>query len=400
MAAGKTAVTIMDDKTTPTCDWLAFTLAFDASARLIQHLRQASPDAAQSGALITQFRRGQSTALADALEDQLKGATLDSLLCDSLEQRIDQALEWEQADKNHHLLALDNPLYPSALLDTADAPPLLYAKGDLDALNVAALAVVGSRKASRQSIDLTHSLSARMAERGVAIVSGLARGIDAAAHEGALSVAGRTIAVAATEPESVYPRQHRQMAQRIVDKGGLILTEYPLGAKTLRWYFPRRNRIISGLSLGVLVVEAGLPSGTLTTATHAINQGREVMAVPGSVYNLQARGCHYLIKQGATLVESEQDILDALAWPLLRELTDNPGQNPSESGMTDASANTNGADVTLVNRILTALAVEPASSNELLDLTGCSTAHLDAILGIMEIEGRIKACSGGRYTRC
>lgn len=390
----------MDDLTTPTANWLAFTLAFDNSAGLLHHIRQGIPAPEHTSTLIAQCRQGQPAALAAALEDQLNGVSLDCLLSDSLHARINQALEWQQASPCHHLIGIDHCLYPDLLRDTDHAPPLLYAKGNLDALDAAALAVVGSRKASRQSIDLTHKLSASMAERGVAIVSGLARGIDAAAHEGALSVSGRTIAVAATEPESVYPRQHERLARRIIDQDGLILTEYPLGAKTLRWYFPRRNRIISGLSLGVLVVEAGLPSGTLTTATHAINQGREVMAVPGSVYNLQARGCHHLIKQGASLVESEQDILDALAWPLLKEFTGKSSEISDTIHDPESSPDDTDVNVTLVNRLLTALAVEPASSDELVELTGMNTALLGTTLGLLEIEGKIKACSGGRYTRC
>ncbi|MFK7859650.1 MAG: DNA-processing protein DprA [Granulosicoccus sp.] len=391
----------MDDSEAPLLPaWLAFTLAFDASARLVQYLRQANPDPAATGRLIRQYQQGDTLPLCIAMRGKLDTAQLYSLTAPPIEQRINAALEWQDASPDHHLIGLDDPGYPALLLDTVDAPPLLYAKGDLKSLQCSALAIVGSRKASRQSIDLTRKLASGMAERNVAIVSGLARGIDAAAHEGALSVGGRTIAVAATEPESVYPKCHTGLAQRIIDHGGLILTEYPLAAPTLRWYFPRRNRIISGISLGVLVAEAGLPSGTLTTATHAINQGREVMAIPGSVMNPQARGCHALIKQGATLVENEQDILDALAWPLLRKIESEEASKPRErTYQGDTKADTWSA-IQPESRVLKALAVAPSTIDDLMTQIDCSVAELTTLLGLLEIDGKIRAGAGGRYTRC
>lgn len=390
----------MDDlRPTPLTAWLAFTLGFDASARLVQHLRSEHLTPIAVGRLIERYMAGDTEPLCEALQQQLDASQLSILSTADTQRRIRTALDWEQSHVNNHLIGLDHPRYPTLLLDTVDAPALLYMKGDLSALDKPALAIVGSRKASRQSIDLTRKLASDMAKRDVAIVSGLARGIDAAAHEGALSVGGLTIAVAATEPESVYPKCHKALAQRIVDQGGLIMTEYPLEAPTLRWYFPRRNRIISGMSLGVLVAEAGLPSGTLTTATHAVNQGREVMAIPGSVQNPQAKGCHALIKQGATLVESEQDILDALAWPLLRELeacdtkavkVDNTQKD------TKVSSSLSGPE----GLILQALAVAPSTIDELMTHTDCGVSELSTLLGLMEIEGKIKASAGGRYTRC
>ena len=394
----------MDDKTTRTSAWLTFSLAFDASARHCQHLRQADRSPEQIGKLIDNYLTGSGLALCEALQGELTADQLKQLLSPSLEQRIEQALAWQDKNDCHHLIGFDHPLYPALLRDTIDAPPLLYAKGDLAALSCPAVAIVGSRKASRTAIDHTHELAAGIASRGVAIVSGLAYGIDSAAHQGALAVAGRTIAVAATEPESVYPRRHAGLARRIVDNGGLILTEYPLGATTLRWYFPRRNRIISGLSLGVLVAEAGLPSGTLTTATHAINQGREVMAVPGSVNNPMARGCHALIKEGAALVESEQDVLDALASPLVRQLEmygadeqlhrkkgrRTPQVSPEDTVSADA----------MESRIIRALSATPCTIDDLMTQFEGSTSELSALLGRLEIDGKIVTDAGGRYTRC
>ena len=464
----------MDDKTTGTLPWLAFTLAFENSARLTNHLRQSASAPYELGLLVKQYIEGERSALEAGLDGLLTRQRLSAITCDDVCRKVDEALEWEQAHADHHLIALDHSAYPALLLDTADAPPLLYAKGHLDALSLPTLAIVGSRKASRQGIDLTYSLARRIAARGVSIVSGLAKGIDAAAHRGALAAKGRTIAIAATDAISVYPRQHKELASNIVSQGGLIVTEYPLGSKTLRWHFPKRNRIISGISLGVLVAEAGLPSGTLTTATHAINQGREVMAIPGSVHNTQARGCHELIKQGATLVDCEQDILDALAWPLMRKLTDRshaspehsnsakkiilerkeqkmgsqaslelfPDNNLIESSVENTSAQTpmdilevtsqgtskdtssqvkhslgnkmlsetsdkarlnppnDPAHSRLEHHILAALSVEPATIDNLMAISGCTISQLTTTLGLLEIEGKIMANSGGRYSRC
>ena len=426
----------MDDELLrKTSAWLSFSIAFDASARHCQHLRQENRSPGQIGQLISNYLTGagassatnsgngsetmskteSETGLCEALRGELSANQLRKLRHPALQQRVEQALSWQQASDHHHLIGFDHPLYPALLRDSVDAPPLLYAKGDLAALRCPALAIVGSRKASRAAIDITHTLAAGMAERGVVIVSGLARGIDAAAHEGALAVAGRTIAVAATEPESVYPKRHAALAERIIDNGGLIITEYPLGSVTLRWFFPKRNRIISGLSLGVLVTEAGLPSGTLTTATHAMNQGREVMAIPGSINNPLTRGCHALIKQGAALVESEQDVLDALAWPLARQL-----EMDMELGEQEKSTQAKGKqkkakqDVeqdkdeqkdeaayedAMESRILSALRATPATLDDLMAQFDGSVIQLSALLGRLEIDGKIIAGAGGRYTR-
>lgn len=386
---------------TPTSAWLTFSQAFDASARHCQHIRQAQPDASGIGTLISDYLTGQHTGLTEALHSKLDELQLAELESDRVTRKVSEATQWAAANANHHLIGLDHPAYPVQLQETVNAPVLLYAKGDLAALAQPALAIVGSRKASKFSIDLTFQLAAAMAARGVTIVSGLARGIDAAAHEGALSVGGRTIAVAATSPEIVYPRQHKALEQRIISNGGLVVTEYPLGSKTLRWHFPRRNRIISGLSLGVLVAEAALPSGTLTTANHAIEQGREVMAIPGNVVNTQFRGCHFLIKQGATLVENEHDILDALAWPLLRSIENQEPllQNSQPQKNLDLSfeADSTPTNDTIESQILRVLREAPASIDELMTHTQISIAELGSYLGILEIDGKIIASGNGRY---
>ncbi len=384
-----------------TSAWLTFALAFDASARHCQHIRQTQPNASGIGKLITDYLAGHPKTLIEALRGKLDESQLAELVSDRVRQKVDAASQWAAADPSHHLIGLDHPAYPVQLQETVNAPVLLYAKGDLHALTQPALAIVGSRKASKLSIDHTYQLAANMAARGVTIVSGLARGIDAAAHEGALSVGGHTIAVAATAPELVYPRQHQALEQRIISNGGLVITEYPLGSKTLRWYFPRRNRIISGLSLGVLVAEAALPSGTLTTANHAIEQGREVMAIPGNVINAQFRGCHSLIKQGATLVEDEHDILDALAWPLLRSIRDQELTSPADEVQTTLdltlSAENTPTGNSIETQILNALREAPATIDELMTHSQLTIAELGTYLGMLEIDGKIIASGNGRY---
>lgn len=395
MAAGNNRGHIMDDSNSSLPAWLAFSLTFDTAAGHCQTLLRSHHDPAGIAALITQFREDRSDDVIAAFRDVLDAGQLQRLRDPHLLQKIQQALDWEKSDPLHHLIGLDHPRYPALLSTTDDAPPLLYAKGDLTALERPALAIVGSRKASRHAIDLTHTLARQVAARDVVIVSGLARGIDAAAHEGALAAGGRTIAVAATEPDSIYPKHHALLAKRIMQNGGLIMTEYPLGSPTLRWHFPKRNRIISGMSLGVLVAEAALPSGTLTTAAHALEQGREVMAIPGLVGNPMVRGCHALIRNGAVLVESEQDILDTLSSPLLRELVS------GDSAISQGTLALEEPSLTeFEKRILAALAAAPATLDDLMTQADCSISQLSSRLGMMEIEGKIKACAGGRYSRC
>lgn len=409
----------MDESRPPVSSWLAFTLAFEANARHVTYLRdnQLTPDAIAE--LICQHLQlsaadAAKSALAEALRLKLPATDLYRLRSPEVARKVDEALRWEQRDANHYLLSIDDPLYPALLRDTVDAPPLLYAKGHLSALRRPALAIVGSRKASHQAISHTRHMAQELVTRGFAIVSGLALGIDAAAHEGALAARGVTIAVAATEPESVYPRRHRALAGRIIESGGLVLTEYPLGVPTLKWYFPRRNRIISGLCSGVLVTEAALPSGTLTTATHAMNQGREVLAVPGSINNSQARGCHALIKQGAALIESPSDVMDALGYSVCSRLEEFAVNQPKKQSNPSIDSHIKGKTAqapldlemadTLCHSILEQLSVQPATVDDLLQYvssqSGSSVAELNAAIGILEINGQIKASAGGQYSLC
>lgn len=328
-------------------------------------------------------------------------------------KKCDRALNWLESSPEHHLLGLDHPAYPTLLQNTDYAPPLLYARGSLSALTYPLLAVVGSRKASHSALAHTRLMCTELASRGLGIVSGLAIGVDAAAHQGAMAasgpVCGPTLAIAATPPDRVYPKRHDSLATQIVDAQGLIITEYPHGTLTHPWHFPQRNRIISGMSLGVLVTEAALPSGTLTTASHAMNQAREVMAVPGSIHNLQARGCHELIKQGAGLVESANDVIDALGGPLQRALstlyerleTTLPSSALSHDVPMQRELALSQQGLSAPERALLAiLATQSATTDELMTHCALGVSQLAAHLGLLEARGLIRTSAGGRYVLC
>ena len=211
-----------------------------------------------------------------------------------------------------HLLTPADAGYPQLLREISRPPAQLFVRGNVAALALPQLAIVGSRSATPGGTETAHAFARHLAARGFCITSGLAEGIDAAAHQGALAAGGRTLAVCGTGPDIVYPRQHERLADEIVAAGGAIVAEFAPGTPVLRSNFPRRNRLISGLSVGTLVIEAGIRSGALITARHALEQGREVFAIPGSIHNPVARGCHHLIRHGAKLVETAADIVDEL----------------------------------------------------------------------------------------
>ena len=215
------------------------------------------------------------------------------------------------ADANNHIVTAADHEFPQALLNTADPPLVLYVKGRLDLLNAPALAIVGSRSASVQGLRNAEAFAQTLSDAAICIVSGMAHGIDSAAHKGALKGQGSSIAVVGTGLDKVYPAANRDLAHLLAEQGAII-SEFPLGTPPVASNFPRRNRIISGISAGCLVVEASLQSGSLITARMAVEQGREVFAIPGSIHSPQSKGCHFLIKQGAKLVESAQDILEEM----------------------------------------------------------------------------------------
>ncbi|MCL4148580.1 UNVERIFIED_CONTAM: hypothetical protein GTU68_049889, partial [Idotea baltica] len=239
------------------------------------------------------------------------------------------------------------------------------------------------------ALEQARLIAQELSESGITIVSGLALGVDAAAHQGALRGTGHTIAVAATGPERVYPRSHKQLAVNVRDNGAVI-TEFPVNNTLQPHCFPRRNRIISGVSLGVLVIEAALPSGTLTTAQHALRQGREVMAMPGSVHNPLTRGCHELIKSGAALVENTQDVLVCLQAELERELVQKNTNTDNKLAKMEPDTLT----------LLDCLGFDPVSIDTLVRRSGLDVGRVSGALTHLEISGVIVTDHGGRYIRC
>jgi DNA processing protein len=230
----------------------------------------------------------------------------------TLTQKVMRDIDWLSARPNITLLTFEDATYPMLLRHTSKAPPLLFVRGNIESLCLPQIAIVGSRNPTTGGLENAHRFAQHLAANGFAITSGLALGIDAAAHEGALAGHGKTIAVMGTGIDKIYPTRHHRLAQQILDEGGALVSEFPLGTIAHPTHFPQRNRIISGLSCGVLVVEAALKSGSLITAKIALDQNREVFSIPGSIHNPLARGCHQLIRQGATLTETAQDIVDQL----------------------------------------------------------------------------------------
>lgn len=296
--------------------------------------------------------------------------------------------EWADAD-GRHLLTLDDPRYPARLAAIADPPPVLYVQGDPDLLAYPALAIVGTRHPSTAGRENAHEFARHLAASGLVIASGLAIGIDGAAHEGALAGGGLTIAAAGTGLDRVYPARHAELARRIAAEGALV-SELPVGTRPSRSAFPRRNRILAGLCTGTLVVEAAVRSGSLITARMATEQDREVFAIPGSIHNPVARGCHQLIRQGAKLVETADDVLEELA-PLLGDL---PAAAPPPD--TEPAALPDDPDYA---QLLACLDWEPRGIDELAARSGLAVAHLASMLLRLELEGHVHAVPGGLYQR-
>lgn len=310
---------------------------------------------------------------------------------EGLEDLLEATWQWLQdAPENRAVLTLGDALYPAALLDTPDPPCLLYAQGRIEALQNLhsnnSLAIVGSRNPTPQGRINAQAFARDLASRGLTIVSGLALGVDGAAHEGALEGADAqalaTIAVVGTGLDRVYPKHHLALAHRIVQQG-LILSEYPLGTPPLNANFPCRNRIISGLSQGVLVVEAALESGSLITARQALEQGRDVLAIPGSIHSPQSKGCHALIRQGAKLVDCAQDVLEELRTP------DPFAQVPLALDGPPACE----------DGLLPLLGHEPVGLDALQARSGMDTARLQAELLDLELAGQVERLPGGLFQR-
>jgi len=294
---------------------------------------------------------------------------------------LDQIAAWLE-DGANSVVTLGDPRYPQMLLQIHDPPPLLYVKGRTDLFNVPALAIVGSRHATPQGAALAESFAATLSDAGLTIVSGLALGIDAAAHRGGLAGRAKSIAVVGTGLDVVYPARNRALAHQLAAAGALI-SEFPLGTGPLAGNFPRRNRVISGLARGCLVIEAAAQSGSLITARLANEQGREVFAVPGSVHSPLSKGCHQLIKQGAKLVETAHDVLEELN--LAAPAQPSPVQPPDSDSR--------------VARLLELLGYDPCDIDTLAARSGLAAEVVSALLTQLELDGRIAVMAGGRYQR-
>ncbi len=309
----------------------------------------------------------------------LKQAEL--LLSHETRQEIEAALAWAGLPGNA-ILTLADSAYPRKLLETPDPPSVLYVKGRIELLNQPALAIVGSRNATPQGVSNAEAFAVALADAGLAIVSGLALGIDAAAHRGGLRGKGSTIAVIGTGIDRIYPARNRALAHEIAECGAIV-SEFPLGVPPLKENFPRRNRIISGLTLGCLVVEAAERSGSLITARLAGEQGRDVFAIPGSIHSPLSKGCHKLIKQGARLVDNAGDIMDELGLDPVR-------------GTRAEVATKESPEAT---RLLDCLGYDSCDIDTLAARSGLTAEKLYAILLQMELDGRIASQPGGRFQR-
>lgn len=312
---------------------------------------------------------------------------------------IGTELNW--LDKpNNHLLTIDDALYPPQLLQSNDPPPGLFVKGNINALLLPQLAVVGSRNATQAGLNNTHAFCFDLASKGMVITSGLAAGVDSQAHQAALDAKGQTIAVMGTGINMIYPKSNKQLAKTIADNGAVV-SELSFNTPPHAQNFPRRNRIIAGLSLGTLVVEAANKSGTLITARLSMENNRPVLAIPGSIHNPMAKGCHHLIKQGAKLVESAQDIFEELS-PSIAMLSDQLSANLNKLDKPTLEKSTDSPNISLSEsqqHIFDQLDYHPTSFDAIVEQTGLSSAAVASDLLILELSGKIEKLPGANYQK-
>ena len=312
--------------------------------------------------------------------------------------KVDADLKWLEQD-NASLLTLDDERYPPLLKSIPDAPPGLYVLGQPEILKLPQLAIVGSRNPTHAGKDIAHDFAAYLTSMGITVTSGMALGIDTAAHQGALDSMkseheghGFTVAVTGTGLDRVYPSKNRDVAHKIAESGVLV-SEYAPGTPPLPGNFPRRNRIISGLSMGVLVVEAALQSGSLITAKLAIEQGREVFAVPGSIHHPLAKGCHALIRQGAKLVETAEHILEELGGFIGVHAEETKSADQNQDTETNVSINVDDE----YKQVLKCVDFEPTSVDKVVERSGLTADAVCSMLLVLELQGYVTALSGGYY---
>lgn len=341
---------------------------------------------------------GSLRAALDASRGALRASGLPDAVCAELARSgrglIRPDLDWLEAAPDRHLLTLADPDYPPLLRRLDDAPSVLFVEGDLNALWRAQIAIVGSRNASRGGLGVAADFARHFARLGIVVTSGLAEGIDGAAHGACLDAGSATIAVCGTGLDRVYPERHRALARRIAAHGALV-SDFPIGTPPLPEHFPRRNRIIAGLALGTLVVEASLKSGSLITARLAGECGRDVFAIPGSIHDPRARGCHHLIRNGATLVTEAGDIIEALQ-PIGHELGD---ALRARLATQSAQAPTLVAPDAANQRLLDAISFAPTDFDSLVTATGLTAGTISSMLMSLELDGHVADLGGGRYQR-
>lgn len=401
--------------------WLALTSVSALAPAVLRALVSAFGDARTLLAQPTHL-------LAETAGDDIAQAIAHAARVD-IGARLECTLAWCALPGNA-LVALDDPAYPSALLAMHDPPPLLYVSGRLECLHAPGVAIVGSRNATPQGLDDAARFARELAGPGLVIVSGLALGIDCAAHRGALDVDGFTVAVVGTGADIVYPAKHRELAHEISTRGALV-SEWPLGTPAKPPHFPQRNRLIAGMTKGVLVVEAALRSGSLITARLANEMGREVFAVPGSIHAPLSRGCHKLIKEGAMLTETPDDVLEAFGMGLAApsEVRRQRSSRPARAQPAREQATTSATHRPLqtaprrapeslplfsmppverspkrlsaaATRLLDALGHAPAALEILAARTDLDSAALQGALLELELRGHLAVLPGGRYVRC
>jgi DNA processing protein len=357
--------------------WLKLIRSFNISVELIQHLQMNYPD-------LTALNQCSATQLINLGFNERQATAFTQISADVLAKD----LEWLQQE-HHSLLTIIDEDYPILLKNTADAPIALFIKGNRSLLTTPQLAMVGSRNPTVRGRETAHAFAQHLAHVGLTITSGLALGIDTASHEGALDAQGFTIAVCGTGLDRVYPARNHTLAQRIAATGALV-SEFPLGTELAPFNFPRRNRIIAGLSVGTLVVEAALQSGSLITAQQALEAGREIFAIPGSIHNSLAHGCHRLIRQGAKLVESAEDVLEELPPLVNAALAKSAPQHISAGALPELAPE--------YRQLLAALDEVPTSIDLLATRTGIAANELASMLLILELQSLV-ICQPGGYTQ-
>jgi len=334
------------------------------------------------------------------------GAGLDEETIQRLKQPdaelLERDLDW-LSSPSHHLLTWGSEDYPPLLKDIPNPPAALYADGNPDILWQPQLAVIGSRNPTAGGMDNARDFAGELSRRGMTITSGLAAGIDSVAHSAALDAGNTTVAVMGTGLDRIYPSSSRELALRIRAQG-VLLSEFPPGTGAKRSHFPSRNRIISGLSLGVLVIEAGLRSGTLITARMAGNQGRDVFALPGSIHNPMAKGCHRLIRDGAKLIETAEEVLQELA-PMAGQLADElksqiaPGDDPSSVGVLDKNVEDPQLTEPDCQKLWSCLGFDPKPADAIIEQSGLTAGAVSAMLTMLELRGKVEVHPGGAYSR-